>query len=249
MTAVLELRGLCKSFGALAVTRDVWLSLPPNELHALIGPNGAGKTSLIGQITGTLAPDAGEVHLCGRNITHLPGHRRARLGLARSFQVTALVGGFSALENVALSVQGRSRHSLRPFGRAANEAALNDPARAALRTVGLADRAHVPAAELAHGEQRLLELACALAGEPRCLVLDEPLAGMGLAEAGKVVDLLRQLKARFTILLVEHDLDAVFALADRISVLIGGRIAATDEPAHIRADPVLRAAYLGDALE
>ncbi len=249
MTAVLELQDLCKSFGALAVTREVSVSVAPGELHALIGPNGAGKTSLIGQIMGTLTPDSGTIRLQGRDITRLAAHRRARLGLARSFQVTALVGSFAAVENVALTVQGQSRSPLRPFGRAGMDGALNIPALAALEAVGLGARADAPARFLSHGEQRLLELACALAAAPQCLVLDEPLAGMGQAEAASVVALLRGLKGRFAILLVEHDMDAIFALADRISVLVGGRVLATGRPAEVRANPEVQAAYLGDALE
>ena len=237
---------LHKSFGALAVTRGVSLAVAPGELHALIGPNGAGKTSLIGQVMGTLAPDAGRVLLEGADITAVAPHRRARLGLARSFQISALAGELSALETVALAVQGVSAAPLRPFGRAARDEALNGPARAALAAVGLAGRAGVRAARLSHGEQRALELACALAMSPRCLVLDEPLAGMGHQEAAGIVELLRGLKRRFAILLVEHDMDAVFALADRVSVLVAGRIIASGPPEVVLADPEVRAAYLGD---
>jgi branched-chain amino acid transport system ATP-binding protein len=247
MTApVLATRDLSKAFGGLAVTRGVSLSVAPGELHALIGPNGAGKTSLIGQIMGTLRPDSGQVLLAGADITHLPAHRRARLGLARSFQITALPGALSALETVALAVQGVSAAPLRPFGRAAGDESLNAPARAALKAVGLADRAAVAAARLSHGEQRALELACALAMAPKCLVLDEPLAGMGHQESANIVTLLLGLKRHFAILLVEHDMDAVFALADRVSVLVAGQIIASGSPASVRADPVVRAAYLGD---
>ena len=246
MVPVLATRDLHKSFGALAVTRGVSLRVLPGELHALIGPNGAGKTTLIGQIMGTIAPASGRVLLQGADITHLAPHRRARLGLARSFQITALAGELSALETVALAVQGVGPAPLRPFGRAAGDEALNGPARAALDAVGLAARAAVPSAALAHGEQRALELACALAMSPRCLVLDEPLAGMGHQEGAGVVALLRGLKRRYAILLVEHDMDAVFALADRVSVLVEGRIIASGSPAAVRTDPAVRTAYLGD---
>lgn len=242
----LATRDLHKAFGGLAVTSGVSLDVASGEFHALIGPNGAGKTSLIGQIMGTLTPDAGQVLLDGADITRLPPHRRARLGLARSFQITALPGALSALETVALSVQGISRAPMRPFGRAARDEALNAPAREALMAVGLAERAAVLSADLSHGEQRALELACALAMSPRCLVLDEPLAGMGHQESASIVTLLRSLKRRCAILLVEHDMDAVFALADRVSVLVAGRIIASGPPALVRTDPEVRSAYLGD---
>lgn len=244
--SVLVAQSLQKSFGALRVTDNVSLDVDAAGIHALIGPNGAGKTSLIGQLAGTLAPDAGRVMLDGQNITALPSHRRARLGLARTFQVSALIAGFSAIENVALAVQARARHPLAPFGRATRDEALNVPARVALEAVGLAGRAEVPAQALAHGERRALELACALALQPRCVLLDEPLAGMGHDEAHRIVALLRELKGRFGMLLVEHDMDAVFALADRVSVLVQGRIIASGKPENVRRDPAVQAAYLGD---
>lgn len=247
MIPVLEVRGLCKAFGALSVTSNVSLAIDAGELHAVIGPNGAGKTSLIGQVMGTLAPDSGAILLDGREITQLRPHARARLGLARSFQITSLVGSFTALENVSLVAQGLGHAPLRPFGSAAKDEALNAPARAALESVGLGARTNVPARALAHGEQRALELACALVGTPRCLVLDEPLAGMGHGEAEAIIALLGGLKRRYAILLVEHDMDAVFALADRVSVLVEGRITASGDPGLVRNDPTVRTAYLGDA--
>ena len=247
--AVLRLENLRKAFGALIVTDDLSLELMPGELHAVIGPNGAGKTTLIDQISGLIAPDAGTIRFAGRDVTALPMHARARLGLARSFQLSSVLAGFSALENVALAVQARAGSSFRVFGRAAAEAALNEPAMAALADVGLAARAHVPAGELSHGEKRALELAIALATEPKLLLLDEPMAGTGPEETARLVDLLRRLKGRFPLLLVEHDMTAVFALADRISVLLYGRILASGEPAEVRADPRVVAAYLGDELE
>ncbi len=247
--AVLRLENLRKAFGALIVTDDLSLELMPGELHAVIGPNGAGKTTLIDQISGLIAPDAGTIRFAGRDITALPMHARARLGLARSFQVSSVLAGFSALENVALAVQARAGSSFRVFGRAAAEAALNEPAMAALADVGLAERAQVPAGELSHGEKRALELAIALAMEPKLLLLDEPMAGTGPEETARLVELLRRLKGRFPLLLVEHDMTAVFALADRISVLLYGRILASGEPAQVRADPRVVAAYLGDELE
>jgi branched-chain amino acid transport system ATP-binding protein len=244
---LLELRDLRKSFGGLAVTDGVSLSVAPGEIHALIGPNGAGKTTLIHQISGTLTPDAGAVIFAGRDVTRLPMARRARLGLARSFQITSIIPGFSALENVALAVQAHSGSSFRLLGRAANEARLNEPAMAALAALDLAGRAGVPAAALSHGEKRQLELAIALAMQPRLLLLDEPLAGTGAEEAERLIRILTGLRQRYAILLVEHDMAAVFALADRISVLAEGRLIASGDPQAIRADAAVRAAYLGDA--
>ena len=247
--AMLRLEGLRKNFGALVVTDDLTFDVRPNELHAVIGPNGAGKTTLINQISGLLAPDKGRILFAGREITALPMHARATLGLARSFQVSSVLPGFSALENVALAVQAHRGSSFRVLGRAAAEAALNDPAMAALADVGLAGRAHVPAGQLSHGEKRALELAIALAMEPKVLLLDEPMAGTGREETTRLIELLRRLKGRFSVLLVEHDMTAVFALADRISVLIRGRILASGAPEEVRADPRVVAAYLGDEME
>jgi branched-chain amino acid transport system ATP-binding protein len=247
--AVLHLERLRKSFGALVVTDDLTFDVMPRELHAVIGPNGAGKTTLINQISGLVAPDSGTIQFAGRDITALPTHARAELGLARSFQVSSILLGFSALENVALAVQSRAGSSFRVLGRAAAEAALNGPAMAALADVGLAERAHVHAGELAHGEKRALELAIALAMQPKVLLLDEPMAGTGREETARLVELLRRLKGRFAVVLVEHDMTAVFALADRISVLIYGRILASGTPARVRADPRVVAAYLGDEME
>jgi branched-chain amino acid transport system ATP-binding protein len=245
----LALMGLCKSFGGLVVTNDVTMAVPPGELHAVIGPNGAGKTTLINEVSGLVKPDSGSVVFAGRDVTDLPVHVRARLGLARSFQITSVLTGFSALENVALAVQARSGSSFRFFGVAAAEAALNAPAMAALEEVGLADRAHVPAGHLAHGEKRALELAIALVAEPKLLLLDEPMAGTGREETERLIAVLQRLKGRFAIVLVEHDMTAVFALADRISVMIYGRIIASGKPNAVRADPQVVAAYLGDELE
>ena len=246
---VLQLEKVRKKFGALVVTDDLTFDILPNELHAVIGPNGAGKTTLINQISGLLAPDAGRILFAGRDITDLPAHARAELGLARSFQVSSILPGFSALENVALAVQARTGSSFRVLGRAAAETALNGPAMAALADVGLAERARLPAGQLSHGEKRALELAIALAMEPKVLLLDEPMAGTGREETARLVDLLGKLKGRFSVLLVEHDMPAVFALADRISVLIYGRILASGTPAQVRADPRVVAAYLGDEME
>jgi branched-chain amino acid transport system ATP-binding protein len=246
---MLRLENLCKSFGALAVTEDVTFEVGPSELHAVIGPNGAGKTTLIDQICGLVAPDAGRILFDGRDVTELPVHARAALGLARSFQITSVLPSFSALENVALAAQARAGSSFRFFGRADAETALNDRAVAALAEVGLVARADVPAAHLSHGERRALELAIALATEPKLLLLDEPMAGAGHEEGECLVALLGRLKGRFPMVLVEHDMTAVFALADRISVLIYGRILASGTPDQVRADPAVVAAYLGDEME
>nr|WP_249681350.1 ABC transporter ATP-binding protein [Roseococcus pinisoli] len=243
---MLELRGLHKSFGGLTVTDDVSLELRQGEIHALIGPNGAGKTTLIHQISGTLAPDAGQIVFAGEDVTRLSLAQRARRGLARSFQITSLLPGFSALENVALAVQARSGSSFRFFRPALHEAALNDQAMAALTEVGLERRAALPAAALSHGEKRQLELAVALAMQPRLLLLDEPLAGTGAEEAERLMRILGELRGRYGILLIEHDMPAVFALADRISVLAQGKVIASGTKDEIRADPVVRDAYLGD---
>jgi branched-chain amino acid transport system ATP-binding protein len=243
---LLELRNLRKTYGALVVTDGVSLSVQPGELHAIIGPNGAGKTTLIHQISGTLASDSGSILFGGEDVTHLSMPQRVRRGLARSFQITSILPGFSALANVALAVQARSGSSFRFFGNAAQEKILNEPAMDCLAQVGLAARAHIPAGLLSHGEKRQLELAIGLATEPKLLLLDEPLAGTGHDESQRVVETLRRLKDRLTIVLIEHDMDAVFSLADRVSVLVYGRVIATDTPERIRANPEVRAAYLGE---
>ena len=242
----LTVRNLNKSFGALKVTDDVSLDVAPGELHAIIGPNGAGKTTLISQLSGQLASDSGTVGLGGRDITRMPMPGRVRLGLARSFQITSVLPGFTALENVALAVQARKGSSFRFFAPVATEAALNDAAMRALAEAGLDDRAHVLARSLSHGEHRRLELAIALATDPKVLLLDEPLAGVGGEDADAFVDRLRRFKGRLTMVLIEHDMDAVFKLADRVSVLVYGQIIASGAPEDVRNDPAVRAAYLGD---
>ena len=246
---VLRIENLAKNFGGLRVTDDVTLDVMPGELHAIIGPNGAGKTTLINQISGLLAPDAGRIVFAGEDVTGMAVDRRAQRGLARSFQITSILPRFSVLENVALAVQARSGTSFRFFGNAAEDGALNAPALAALGQVGLAERAGALAGELSHGEKRALELANALAMEPKLLLLDEPMAGTGHDEAKRLVAVLRSLKGRFPMVLVEHDMHAVFALADRISVLIYGRILASGTPAEVRADRHVITAYLGDEME
>ncbi len=242
----LETRTLRKRYGAFVATDDVSLAIEAGELHAIIGPNGAGKTTLIHQLSGALPSDAGTVHLAGADITRLPMVGRVRRGLARSFQITSVLEGFSVLENAALAVQARAGSSFRFFGRVAREAALNDTAMAALACVGLDDRAARRADTLSHGEKRQLEIAIALATDARVLLLDEPLAGAGPEELAMLIALLRQLKATHTIVLIEHDMEAVFALADRVSVLVYGRIIATGTPEAVRRDPAVREAYLGE---
>jgi branched-chain amino acid transport system ATP-binding protein len=243
---VLSLESVRKSFGALKVTDDVSLSVAPGELHALIGPNGAGKTTLVHQISGMLKPDSGAIRFRGEDISALTPEKRARRGLARTFQITSTIASLSVLENVALGVQAKATHPLSLFRNAANDAALNRPALAALEAVGLADRAEVPAGRLSHGEKRALELAMALALEPAAILLDEPLAGVGREEGERLIELLSSLKGRYAMLLVEHDMAAVFALADKVSVLVYGRVIASGEPADVRADPAVREAYLGE---
>ncbi|QCI66431.1 ABC transporter ATP-binding protein [Phreatobacter stygius] len=243
---ILSLKGLRKAFGALVVTDDVTLDIGANELHAIIGPNGAGKTTLIGEITGELSLDAGSVTFAGEDITRLPIHARALKGLTRSFQITQVLPGFSVLDNVATAAQAHAGSSFRFFGRVSAERALNDQAMAALEQVGIGARAGAPAASLSHGEKRQLELAMALVSRPKLLLLDEPMAGMGREETERMVEVLLALKARYPIVLVEHDMHAVFRLADRISVLVYGRLIASGTPETVRADPAVREAYLGE---
>ena len=244
---VLRLEQIDKSFGALKVTDQLSLEVLSGETHAIIGPNGAGKTTLIHQISGALFPDAGRIHFDGHDVSNLPMSARARLGLARSFQITHILPRFTALENVALAVQARSGSSFRFWQPAASEEALNAAAMEALGTLGVAGQAHRRAGTLSHGEKRRLEIAVALAQAPKLLLLDEPMAGAGATETRTLVETLRRLKQRYTIVLVEHDMHAVFALADRISVLVEGRIIASGTPDAVRNDPAVRAAYLGDA--
>jgi branched-chain amino acid transport system ATP-binding protein len=246
-TPVLRLERLSKSFGALRATDGIDLDILPGETHAIIGPNGAGKTTLIHQVSGVLASDSGRILFDGRDVTHMALPARAHLGLARSFQITHVLPRFSALENVALAVQARSGSSFHFWQPVAREELLNAPALEALAVVDLTARAHTPAGALSHGEKRRLELAIALAQVPRLLLLDEPMAGAGAQETHRLIATLRTVKRATTMVLVEHDMQAVFALADRISVLVEGRILATGTPEEVRADPAVRAAYLGEA--
>jgi branched-chain amino acid transport system ATP-binding protein len=245
MTALLQVRGLQKRFGGLVATKDVSLEVQAGECHALIGPNGAGKTTLIGQLIGQLRHDAGEIRLAGARIDRLSMSQRVRCGLARTFQITQLLLEFTALENVALAVKAREGHTFRFLRAAAREKRVNEAAYARLAEVGLADRAHTLAAQLSQGERKQLELAAAMALEPRILLLDEPMAGLGPGESAAMVDILKRLKGRVGMLLVEHDMDAVFALADHISVLVYGRVVASGPPETIRDDADVREAYLG----
>lgn len=244
---VLELRKLSKSFGALSATDDVSLDLKPGEIHALIGPNGAGKTTLMHQISGALKPDAGSIRFLGQDILPLGIAARARLGLGRTFQVSSLIPEFSALRNVMLAVQARQGSSFRFLRSVMHDRSLLDAAGAALDRVGLSARASVPAAELSHGERRQLEIAIAIALGAKAFLLDEPMAGMGPEGSRALTTFLDRLRAEAPILLVEHDMDAVFALADRISVLVYGRIIASGSVTDIRANPAVREAYLGDS--
>ncbi|EFH12098.1 ABC transporter ATP-binding protein [Teichococcus cervicalis] len=245
MTPLLTLDGLRKNFGGLRATDDLSLTVLPGELHALIGPNGAGKSTAIGQITGEIAPDAGRILFDGQDITRLPAARRVRAGLARSFQIVQLLDEASAEDNVALAVQAHQGHSFRFWRAAARDEGLRQPARLALLEAGLPPaRWDLPVAGLAAGERKQVELAVALALQPRLLVLDEPMAGLGPSESRAMTETLARLKGKIAILLVEHDMEAVFALADRVSVLVYGRCIATGDPEAIRADPEVRAAYL-----
>jgi branched-chain amino acid transport system ATP-binding protein len=243
---ILETENLAKRFGAVVATDGVSLSLLPGEVHAVIGPNGAGKTTLVAQLAGELAPTSGRIRLAGEDITGLSVPARSQKGIARSFQITSLCPDFSALENVALAVQARQGHSFRLWQRVWRDDAINAPARTLLGLVGLGARADIPAGLLAHGEQRQLEVAVALACRPRVLLLDEPMAGMGREESRRMMRLLASLKRQQAMLLIEHDMDAVFALADRITVLVYGRVIMTGTPREVAASAEVRSAYLGE---
>jgi branched-chain amino acid transport system ATP-binding protein len=243
---LLRLDRLTRRFGGVIACDTISLDIPSGEFHAVIGPNGAGKTTLIGLLAGEIAPQGGTVRFAGDDVTRLSIHRRSRLGMARSFQITSLFADFSALDNVALAVQAHDGHSFRFWRDARRDSRLRAPALAALARVGLAARAEMRVDRLSHGEQRQLEIAIALATRPRLLLLDEPMAGMGPDESMRLVAMLRKLKGDVTILLIEHDMETVFALADRITVLVYGRVIATGEAAAIKADAAVRDAYLGE---
>jgi branched-chain amino acid transport system ATP-binding protein len=243
---LLSVEKLVRRFGGIVATDNVSLDVARGELHAIIGPNGAGKTTLISQLTGQLLPHAGTVRLAGADITRVPAYRRSALGLARSFQITSLLLDFTAADNVALAAQAHDGHSFHFWGNARRESGLRKTALAALERVGLASRADTLVSKLSHGEQRELELAVALATSPQVLLLDEPMAGLGITESARMVKLLQELRREVTIVLVEHDMDAVFALADRITVLVYGRVIASGAPAAIRQNEEVKRAYLGE---
>lgn len=245
-TPLLQLTDVRKNYGALAVTDGVSLDVRHGEIHALIGPNGAGKTTLVGQISGLVRPDSGLVHFLGEEVSLLDAPARARLGLGRSFQITSVFPSMTALENVALAVRARQGHGFHFWRPAVADADAQSKALATLNMAGIAHLAEVPSAQLAHGELRQLELAMALALSPKLLVLDEPMAGLGAGESQQMVSLLAGLKSEYGMLLIEHDMDAVFALADRISVLVAGRIVCTGSADEIRHSELVRQAYLGE---
>jgi branched-chain amino acid transport system ATP-binding protein len=246
MTHVLEISGLLKTFGGLTATDHVSLTVQSGEIHALIGPNGAGKSTLINQICGEITPNAGHIHLAGRDITRLPPADRVALGLGRTFQITSLLDDMTVRENLGLAVQAREGGNFRIFDRAAKRAEIWDEVATILKNSALGDRADVIVADLAHGEKKQLELAMALSQRPRLLLLDEPMAGLGHVESQQMIEALLAARGECAMLLVEHDMEAVFALADRISVLVYGRIIAAGNADEIRANPTVREAYLGE---
>jgi len=242
---ILKVTSLVKRFGGLMATHDLSLTVDQGETHAIIGPNGAGKTTLISQLQGFLTPDSGKILLKGEDITHVPAHKRAHAGIARTFQISSIIPEFTVLAHAALAVQSQRGHSFKFWKRAWDDQSLLEPAMHAVATAGLEARANVLASDLSHGERRQLELAIALAQKPSLLLLDEPMAGMGRQDGERMTQLLLKLKKDYSIILIEHDMDAVFALADRISVLVSGRIIKTGRPEDIRNDADVRAAYLG----
>ncbi|HUT51717.1 MAG TPA: ABC transporter ATP-binding protein [Alphaproteobacteria bacterium] len=248
MTAepLLSVQMLNKHFGGIVATDNLSLDVVPGEIHAVIGPNGAGKTTLVAQLSGMLKPDGGKVIFDGHDVTSLPAPKRSKLGLARSFQITSIFRDFSVIDNVAMAIQAHSGHSFRFWRSARNDPRLLDPARAALQLVGLEARSDVISGNLAHGEQRQLEIAMALATNPKLLLLDEPMAGMGAEDSEQMTRFLVSLKGKYTMLLIEHDMDAVFRLADRITVLVYGKAIATGTPEEIRLNKEVRTAYLGE---
>ena len=243
---LLTVKDLAIHFGGVVAADELNIEVLTGEIHAVIGPNGAGKTTMINALSGQIKPDRGEIFFNGENIVRLSPARRSHRGIARSFQITSIFKEFSALANVALAVQAHDGHSFRFWRKAGRDDRLLGPAASVLDQVGLGRRAEVLAGNLAHGEQRQLEIAMALATRPRLLLLDEPMAGMGREDSVRMVGMLKSLKSEYTMLLVEHDMDAVFALADRITVLVYGRAIATGTPEEIRANDQVREAYLGE---
>lgn len=243
---LLRVKGLNKSFGALQATNDFALDVASGEIHALIGPNGAGKTTVLNQLSGELKPDSGRIRFAGRDITGLPVYKRAKLGLARSYQITSVFERLTVRENLSLAIQAHCGHSFRFWRKASADPKLCKPLIPALERMGLEDRAGVRAGNLSHGEKRQLEVGMALAGNPKMLLLDEPMAGMGPGGTVELSKLIKKIKKDTTILLVEHDMKVVFSLADRITVIVYGQALVTGGPEQIRADPAVRQAYLGD---
>lgn len=246
MSAILQVQNLVKQYGGLTATDDLNLELIPGELHAIIGPNGAGKTTLVSQLSGFVTPTSGKILYKGKDITHQPPHTRAHMGIARTYQITSLILDMTVQENIALALQARDGHSFRFFKPARSVKRLQDGAMEILEKVGLAEKAQMKTSELSHGEHRNMELGVALAAHADLLLLDEPMAGLGPDETGKMIELLTSLKGDHTILLIEHDMDAVFALADRISVLVYGHVIATGTPSEIRNNEKVQHAYLGE---
>jgi len=244
--SLLRIESLCKSFGAVNACRDLSFEIDAGEIHALIGPNGAGKTTLLNQLAGDLPPDSGRIFLAGQEITHLPQHRRAHLGLARSYQITSVFSNLSVEENMLLAVQAHHGHSFRFWGRGLKDPQLLAELEPALEQVGLSWRAETLAGNLSHGEKKQLEVGMALACKPQLLLLDEPMAGMGPGGTIELSKLILKLKKQMTILLVEHDMEAIFSLADRITVLVYGEVVATGSVNEIRSNQVVRQAYLGE---
>lgn len=243
---LLRIERLCKSFGAVKACHDLSLEVHAGEIHALIGPNGAGKTTLLNQIAGDLTPDSGQIFLAGQDITHLPLYRRAHLGLARSYQITSVFANLSVEENMLLAIQAHHGHSFRFWGRGLKDPQLLAELGPALETVGLSERAEAIAGNLSHGEKKQLEVGMALSCKPKLLLLDEPMAGMGPGGSIELSKLIHKLKKEMTILLVEHDMEAIFSLADRITVLVYGEVVATGSVEEIRSNPAVRQAYLGE---
>lgn len=246
MSHVLEIADLVKTFGGLTATDHVSLTVDTGEIHALIGPNGAGKSTLINQICGELIPNSGQIHLAGRDVTRLPPADRVALGLGRTFQITSLLDDMTVRQNLGLAIQAREGSNFRIFDRASKRAEVWDEVAEVLKTTALGARAEVVVADLAHGEKKQLELLMALAQRPRLLLLDEPMAGLGHMESQQMIESLRAARGECAVLLVEHDMEAVFALADRISVLVYGRVIAAGNADEIRANPAVREAYLGE---
>lgn len=246
---ILKVSGLNKHFGGVVATDNLNFEVLPGETHAVIGPNGAGKTTFIAQLSGMLPPDSGTITFDGRDITGLPTPARSQLGLARSFQITSIFKDFTAIENVALSIQAHAGHSFRFWRPARTDAELTGPARELLQRLGLGERADVVATNLSHGEQRQLEIAMALATNPKMLLLDEPTAGMGPEDSERIKTFLTEVKGSYSVLLIEHDMDTVFSLADRITVLVYGKAIATGTPDEIRNNAEVRIAYLGEEAE